>query len=144
VREPRTELFLHLVWATWNRLPLIGEANEKEIYAAIAKKCREHKCTPLAIGGVHDHVHVLVQLHPTVAISTLVKEVKGASSHLANHEISPGHFFKWQGAYGAFTLSKADVPAVIAYIRRQKNHHARGSLVDMWESADNSWAEQPT
>jgi len=133
MRGPYTQLYLHLVWATWDRLPLITETVESRLYAAIAEKCRKLKCAPLAIGGIDDHVHLLVRLHTTVAIATLVKEVKGSSSHLVTHEITPGEFFKWQGSYGAFTLRKEDVAAVQAYIEGQKEHHAAGSLWEEWE-----------
>jgi len=133
MRAPYTQLYLHLVWATWDRLPLITEAIEPRLYAAIAQKCRDLKCVPLAIGGIADHVHLLVRLHTTVAVSTLAKEVKGSSSHLVTHEITPGEFFKWQGAYGAFTLRKEDVPGVQSYIERQKKHHAAEDLWEEWE-----------
>jgi len=133
MRAPYTQLYLHLVWATWDRLPLITEAIEPRLCAAIAQKCRELKCVPLAIGGIADHVHLLVRLHTTVAVSTLAKEVKSSSSHLVTHEITPGEFFKWQGAYGAFTLRKEDVPGVQSYIERQKEHHAAEDLWEEWE-----------
>jgi putative transposase len=133
MRAPFTQLYLHLAWATWDRMPLITDGLESRLYAAIAEKCRELKCVPLAIGGMADHVHLLVRLHTTVSIATLAKEVKGASSHLATHVVLPGEFFKWQGAYGAFTLRPEDVPAVQAYIRGQKTHHAVGNLRDEWE-----------
>lgn len=135
MREPFTQLYLHLVWATWDRLPLITPTVEARIYAAIASKCRELKCVPLAIGGVADHVHLLVRLHTTVPVATLAKEVKGSTSHLVTHEIAPAQGFKWQGAYGAFTLRKEDVPVVAAYIEKQKYHHASANLVSEWEEA---------
>ncbi len=133
MRAPYTQLYLHLVWATWDRLPLITEDMESRLYAAIAAKCRQLKCEPLAINGTEDHIHVLLRLHPTVSVARLVKEVKGASSHLVTHEIKPNEFFKWQGAYGAFTICKSDVPTVKAYIRNQKRHHAEQSIISEWE-----------
>ena len=133
MRSPYTQLYLHIVWATWDRLPLITEAIKPRLYAAIAAKCRELKCVPLAIGGIADHVHLLVRLHTTVAVATLVKEVKGASSHLVTHEITPDQFFKWQGSYGALTLRKSEAPDVQAYIERQVEHHATADLWEEWE-----------
>ena len=133
MRGPYTQLYLHLVWATWDRLPLITETIEGRVYAAVAAKCRELKCEPLAIGGIDDHVHLLVRLHTTVAVATLAKHVKGSSSHLVTHEIVPGEFFKWQGSYGAFTLRKESVPQVQSYIERQEEHHAIRSLWEEWE-----------
>ena len=128
MRAPYTQLYVHLVWATWDRLSLIDDALEPRVYAAIAEKCREFKCEPLAIGGIADHVHVLVRLNPTTPVALLVKEIKGSSSHLVTHVIKPGEFFKWQGGYGAFTLRKSEAPVVQAYIENQKEHHASGKL----------------
>jgi putative transposase len=128
MREPFTQLYLHLVWATWDRLPLITEGIKPRIYASIAEKCREMKCVPLAIGGISDHVHLLVRLYTTVAVADLVKEVKGSSSHLVTHEITPGVFFKWQGAYGAFTIRKSELSKVTAYIQNQEQHHSEKNL----------------
>lgn len=101
MREPYTQLYLHLVWATWDRLPLITPNVEPRLYGPIIRKCRELKCVPIRIGGIENHTHLLVRLHTTIAVATLVKEVKGSSSHLMTHEIAPNDFFKWQGAYGA-------------------------------------------
>jgi len=133
VRRPFSQLYLHLVWATWNREPLLTSDIQPRVYAAIAKKCRRLKCEPLAIGGVEDHVHVLVRLHPTVSVAHLVKHLKGSTSHLVNHELRPDAFFRWQGAYSAFTVRRKDVPRLQAYIRRQAEHHASGRIEPMWE-----------
>jgi REP element-mobilizing transposase RayT len=129
MRTPYVELYVHLIWATWDRLPLLSAEIEERVFAAIAQKCREMNCEPLAIGGVEDHVHVLVQLNPSVAAAKLVQEIKGSSSHLVTHEIQPGEFFKWQGAYRAFTLRKSEVGLVQAYIHNQKAHHAERNLL---------------
>ena len=129
MREPYTQLYVHLIWATRDRLPLITRELEPKIFAAVAEKCRELKCVPIALGGIEDHMHLLTRFHTTVAIATLAKEVKGSSSHLVTHAIMPESFFKWQGAYGAFTIRKSEVPTVKAYIENQKEHHARNTLM---------------
>ena len=133
MRAPYTQLYLHCVWATWDRLPLITPAIESRLDAAIAAKSHELKCDVLAIGGIADHLHLLVRFPTTLAVATLVKEVKGASSHLVTHEIAPNEFFKWQGAYGAFTVSKKDVESVAAYVNNQKAHHAAKTLMQDFE-----------
>ena len=129
MREPYTQLYVHLVWATWDRQQLITPKLEPRIYAAIAEKCRELKCLPIAIGGIVDHVHLLTRFHTTTAIAILAKETKGMSSHLVTHVIMPETFFKWQGAYGAFTIRRSEVPTVKAYIENQKQHHAENTLM---------------
>ena len=133
MRAPYTQLYLHMIWATWDRLPLLTDDIEQRVYAAIAAKCKAMKCVPLAINGVEDHLHLLMRFHTTVAVAKIAKEVKGASSHLVTHEIKPGEFFKWQGGYSAFTIRKSDVAVVQAYIENQKQHHADNDLRTAWE-----------
>jgi REP element-mobilizing transposase RayT len=69
-------------------------------------------------------------------VAELVKHVKGASSHLVTHQIDIGEFFKWQGGYGAFTVSKNLVPEIKDYIEHQKQHHADNSLRLNWEQTN--------
>jgi REP element-mobilizing transposase RayT len=85
---------------------------------------------------VEDHVHLLVRLPATVAVAKLAQQVKGASAHLITHVIAPDRFFKWQGAYGAFSVSPRDLDAVCAYIHHQREHHAAVSLIAEWEQPD--------
>jgi putative transposase len=117
-------------------LPLILPEFEERIYAAIAAKCSEPNCKVLAIGGIEDHIHLLVRLPTTLSVAQLVGEVKGVSSHLVTHEMRPGVFFKWQGAYGAFTLHKSIVDGVATYVRNQKAHHRDNQLVAEWERCE--------
>jgi REP element-mobilizing transposase RayT len=117
-------------------LPLLTPAIEPHIRACILAKCQELKCVPIKLGGIEDHVHLLIRLHTTVAVATLLKEVKGSSSHLVTHEITPGQFFKWQGAYGAFTIAKEAVPRVIEYIERQREHHMAQTFLPEWEQTE--------
>ena len=131
-----TQLYLHCVWATWNRMPLLVNPVEEAVYKTIHKKCKDLKCELVAIGGMPDHVHILVQMHPTISVSKLVKDTKGSSSHLITHKVQPGEFFKWQGSYSAFTVSKSLVPRIQAYINRQKEHHAQE---DIWQDFEISW-----
>jgi REP element-mobilizing transposase RayT len=75
------------------------------------------------VGGVSDHVHALVLSKPTILVSRMLQLLKGGSS-LWIHETFPQlKAFAWQDGYGAFTMSKSDIPRVIAYIQNQKEHH---------------------
>src|ERR1051326_6973411 len=98
MREPWTELFIHLVWATWDRLPLIRPEFKQGVYACITEDCQKLNCEMVAIGGMEDHIHVLVRFHPAISVSDLVKQLKGNSSHLITHRLPNGEPFKWQGA----------------------------------------------
>ena len=132
-----TQLYLHCVWATWDRLPLIAPDIETPLYAIMAAKCRELDCTPLAIGGIDDHVHMFVRLSPKISVAQLIGQIKGASSHAATHTIRPDHFFRWQGSYGAFTISKRSIDQVCSYIHHQKRHHAENTLINALEYCAN-------
>ncbi len=128
MREPYGQIYLHCVWSTWDRLPLITSDVERRLYSAIIDKYRELRCIPIRIGGIQDHLHLLVCLRTTIAVAILLKEVKGSSSHLMTHEIKPSEFFKWQGAYGAFSLRYDDVPVIKEYIMNQKVRHAANTV----------------
>src|SRR5256885_11569229 len=94
-----THLYVHFVWSTWDRLPLISPSLEASIHAAIAAKCRELKCVPLEVNGTENHVHVVARMHATVSVADLAKGMKGSTSHLTTHALRPDEFFKWQGSY---------------------------------------------
>lgn len=128
MRDPCARLYVHLVWATWDRLPLLDAALRDRVYRCIVAEAGALRCPVGAIGGIEDHVHVLVRCAPSVAVSDLVKQMKGASSRLVRQQIRPGEFFKWQGSYGAFSIAHSDVPRVRSYVRRQEEHHRTGRL----------------
>ena len=126
-------MYLHCVWATWDRLPLITPNIQKVVYAAIIKQCEQLKCTVIAISGIEDHVHLLTGFPSTLTVSNLIKKIKGSSSHLITLEIKPDEFFKWQGSYGAFTVSHEMLDKVANYIRNQEIHHRQKSIIPTWE-----------
>ena len=121
------QLYVHLVWATWDRLPLITEDMEPRLFGAFRGKCEDLGCHCLAIGAAEDHVHLLVRYPASVSIATLVGQLKGGSSHLASHELGSDGPFRWQGSYGALSVSKRSLDAATAYVLNQKLHHAQGS-----------------
>jgi putative transposase len=120
-------LYAHLVWKTWDQLPLVTPDVRAVVYPVLLRKAGELGCSALAVGGVEDHVHLLVSFPATVAVSTILKELKGASSHAAQ-SAGPDRFFKWQGSYGAVSVSPSGLRHVIEYIENQEAHHRRGKL----------------
>ncbi|MGN6756037.1 MAG: transposase [Thermomicrobiales bacterium] len=133
MRSARISVFLQLVWSTWDRLPLLEEQWARDVYRVIGAQFSTLRAAPIAIGGIEDHVHLLVALPATLCIADLAGQVKGASAHFMTHQLAPGSFFRWQGAYAAFSLAAADVPRVSAYIARQREHHAAGTVMAQWE-----------
>ena len=133
MRRNKLALFLHLVWATWDRLPLITPEIERRLHRNIESETQGMGCTVLALNGMPDHVHLLVSFPTTIAIADLVKQVKGVSSHFVNETLQPETQFKWQGSYGAFTVSRWDVDKIVNYVKRQKEHHHANDLYPEWE-----------
>jgi putative transposase len=127
MRENCVRVYVHLVWATWDRLPLLTDDCRKMIYSCLQAECRRLKAELLALGGVEDHVHLLVTMPSPLSIADLVKQLKGSSSHLISHQSSLANFFKWQGSYGAFSISEEDVSSVQSYIANQAKHHQDGT-----------------
>ena len=84
------------------------------------------KCDLLEIGGVADHVHMLVRLHPTIAVADAVRVIKTNSSKWANEQPKrQDGWFEWPEGYAAFTVSQSQVAVLRAYILRQESHHRR-------------------
>jgi len=134
MRQAGVAVYVHVAWGTWDRLPLLEGELERRVHRAIAAKCVELGAEVIALGGVEDHIHLLARLPATLALARLIGEVKGASSHLATHDIhTDGQFFKWQGAYGAASVSPRALNDVSAYIANQKAHHRAQSLIPEWE-----------
>ena len=139
MRNSHIAVFIHYVWSTWDRLPLLTGEVERAVYRQIGDKCAALGAELVALGGVDDHVHLLVQAPATISFADFMNHVKGASSHLATHEVLAGkQFFKWQGSYAAFSVSPRHRDAVVNYIKRQREHHAGGTIIrayepDAWE-----------
>jgi REP element-mobilizing transposase RayT len=125
MREPFTKFYLHVTWATWDRAPLITPRLLEAVDKCIRADCVAIGADVVAFGGVQDHVHLLVRFPTTISVADLVKQVKGSSSHLVSQRLRVA--FKWQGGYGAFTVSHYHVDRVRDYVLRQPEHHAQGS-----------------
>jgi len=81
----------------------------------------------LALGGIANHVHILLALPPTKSLSDAVRDLKANSSRWMREK---GHNFAWQSGFGAFSVSPSQAPLVKAYIRDQAKHHRRRSFED--------------
>jgi len=123
MQNKKLVLYLHLVWATWDRNPWITPQNERLIYRCIVNQIQKLGCQVLVINGVEDHIHLVIKLRSTVTIAELVKKAKGVSSRFINNHGGINDHFKWQGGYGAFTVSRWDLPKIINYVKNQKDHH---------------------
>ena len=123
------QVYLHLVFSTKNRQPLlVNPSIRQECHAYLAGTCNARGSPSLIVGGVADHVHLLCTLAREEAIAVLIRELKRESSKMLKTKGLAS--FYWQAGYGAFSVSPSHVAAVKEYIRNQEVHHQRVSFQD--------------
>jgi REP element-mobilizing transposase RayT len=122
-----SQIFIHLVFGTKNRKPLLANSVREELHAYIAGILKELKSPALKINSVEDHIHILFLLSKNYALFKVVEEVKKSSSKwIKTKGISN---FAWQIGYGAFSVSSSKLDAVKKYIDNQEEHHKKRSFV---------------
>ena len=113
----------HCVFSTKERRPLITPQLRERLWPFLGGIARQNKMKAIEVGGVGDHVHVLLSIPSAMPISKAVQFIKGGSSKWI-HETFPEHrLFSWQEKYGAFSVSVSLLESVIEYIRNQEKHH---------------------
>lgn len=123
-----TSLHYHIVFSTKNRERWIAPEMEERVWSYLGGIAKENNMTPIQIGGVEDHVHLLLGASPTLAPSKIAQLVKGGSSAWIHDTFPSLRVFSWQDGYGAFTVSRSNVDDVAAYIRGQREHHRHKSF----------------
>jgi REP element-mobilizing transposase RayT len=120
-----TSLHYHIIFSTKNREPWLVPDIEQRVWAFIGGIARAHKMTALQVGGVDDHIHGLITAPPTIAPCQIAQFLKGDSSKWIHEEFADLRRFSWQDGYGAFGVSKSNIPEVIKYIQNQREHHRK-------------------
>jgi putative transposase len=117
-----SQIYIHLVFSTKDRAPVIKSDVQPRLHAYLAGTCQAINCPPQKIGGVADHVHLLFRLSRTISMSDAVKALKTESSKWMKADGGCPEF-AWQGGYGAFSISPSHVEAAETYIENQAEHH---------------------
>lgn len=117
-----TSFHYHLVFSTKGRTPHILPAWSERLHAFLGGIVKGLHGVPEAIGGVADHVHLLISIRPTHCVADVMREIKCVSSRWVHDEIGD-RTFEWQEGYGGFTVGAPQCPAVRDYIVRQVEHH---------------------
>ena len=125
-----SNLLYHIVFSTKNRVPLIQERVRESLYEYMGGITRGEGGILLEIGGIPDHVHLLTKFGTSVAVSEMVKKIKGKSSKCMNDRPDYPERFDWQEGYGAFSVSESLVERIRTYIRSQEEHHKKVSFKD--------------
>ncbi len=121
-------ILIHLNWHTKHDQPLLRGRTEELAHRALRDKASRMKgASILELGGTDDHVHLAVQIEPSATISELVQELKGASAFEVNHVLRH-KTLEWQRGYGVVSFGRRHLPWVVECIRRQREHHAQGTI----------------
>jgi putative transposase len=123
-------LLYHIVFSTKDRRPSITAGIQEDLYEYMGGILRGEGGILLEIGGVCDHVHLLVKLKTDMSVSETLKKIKGKSSKWLNESSKAAERFDWQAGYGAFSVSASLTEKVRTYIRNQEEHHRRVSFKD--------------
>jgi len=128
-----TQILYQIVFSTKNREKVLTKNNREELFKYIWGITKNKKCHLYQINGVEDHLHILIDLHPSIALSSLVKEIKVASTlHIKEKKLFD-NFANWQQGYGAFTYNIQEKNRLIGYIKKQEEHHKSVTFLDEYK-----------
>ena len=120
-----TKLAYHIVFSTKYRLPSLRREFRERLFEFLGGIVRRLNGHLIEIGGVEDHVHLLVGLPPTITVSDAVRDIKAGVSKWVNELPETKTRFEWQKGYAAFTVSHSQIDAVRTYLRNQAEHHKK-------------------
>lgn len=124
------KVYLHIVFSTKNREPVITDEWRDELFMVLGGTANNLGCQSLMVGGVADHVHLLIQLGRTITVADAVGRIKSNTSSWVNESRSVTSPFRWQSGYAVFSVSQSNIGAVRDYIRSQPERHAKQSFQD--------------
>src|SRR5436309_10700974 len=123
-------VYLHIVFSAKNRAPFITPEIAARLYPYLAATALGNGTKALDVGGMPDHVHLLLSFGRGEAIADVVKTLKAGSSRWVHDTFPDLREFAWQNGYGAFSVGYRELPAVRAYIAGQEEHHRKTSFQD--------------
>jgi REP element-mobilizing transposase RayT len=118
-----SQIYIHIVFAVKGRDNLISKKWKEELYKYISGIVVNEGQKLIAINGMPNHIHILIGLKPTMALSNLVRDIKANSSKFINTQQWIAGKFEWQQGFGAFSYSHSQLDTVIKYIQNQEEHH---------------------
>lgn len=119
------KIYVHLVFSTKHRNPLITNSIKEDLFSYIGGICKNLECNPIQVGGEKDHVHILCLLSKKIALMELIEKIKSNSSKWIKTKGSEFENFYWQSGYGAFSVNPSEIDIVTNYIENQEDHHKK-------------------
>jgi REP element-mobilizing transposase RayT len=126
--------YIHIVFSTKHRIPLIHPPVEAELYRYLGGICNKLACPVLKVGGYTDHIHLLIMLSKKLALMKVLEELKSHSSKWIKTKGLAYETFYWQDGYGAFSVNPSGVDTVIKYIENQHDHHGTKSFQEEYRA----------
>ena len=136
------KIWIHLVFATKNREPLLNKGFRYDLYKHIAENCLQKEIFLQAINGYTDHIHCLISLGKDQNIAKISQLIKGESSFWVNKNRLTVENFSWQDDYFAVSVSESQVKAVVNYIKNQESHHSKKSFQEEVDEFMNKYGWQ--
>ena len=126
--------YLHIIFSTKHRQPLIFKNVQDELYNYMGGICNNLECQPLKLGGYSDHIHVLCMLSKKITLIKLIEDIKSSSSKWMKTKSESLKNFYWQDGYGAFSVNPTQVEIVKGYIENQERHHTKQTFQDEYRA----------
>lgn len=117
------KIYIHIVFSTKNREPLISKEIKEELFSYLGGICKGLESNPIQVGGYRDHIHILCLLSKKITLIKLVEEIKKNSSKWIKTKGKEFENFYWQSGYGAFSVNPSEIEVVKKYIENQEEHH---------------------
>jgi REP element-mobilizing transposase RayT len=128
------KILVHIIFSTKKREPVILPEITQELYSYMAGLARAHNSQVHEIGGIEDHVHLLISLLRTLPLSKLIEDIKKSSSKWVKTQGSLYTGFAWQSGYGAFSIGQSAYGDLRKYIQTQKDHHQKISFQEEYRA----------
>lgn len=128
------QIYYQIVFSTKHRKPVLSVEHEDQLYKYIWGIVKNKNCKLYRINGMPDHIHLFTDLHPSVSLSSFVKDIKVSSNLWMRQCGLFPDFEEWQSGYGAFTYSEREKDMIVNYIKNQKEHHKTESFEDEYKN----------
>jgi putative transposase len=137
---PYVRVWVHLIWSTKNRAPLLTKELKTKLLVHIKDNASQKGIFLDTINGVADHVHALVSLRADQTIAKAAQLLKGESSHWVNEQNLERGKFEWQDEYIAVSVSESIVDRVRQYINNQEEHHRKKTFAEEYQDLMRTYA----
>ena len=126
------QLYYHIIWPTKDHRALIQPAWEKQLVTYLGAKAQELGCVPEAINGTATHLHLVLSIPPSLAVSDAIGLLKAGSTRRINRAY-PEANFAWQRDSLIYSVSATALERIVGYVKAQKVHHAQGTTIAVFE-----------